>query len=51
MAKGFDNYFSEVGALLAVTIESLKENTFNTITSKKTIFIALFQPNKSCRSF
>ena len=53
LAKGFNNCFSAVGALLAVKTENLKENTFKnyTVCQKKNIFSALFQPNKSFKSF
>ena len=33
--EGFNNYFSEGGALLADKIESSKENTFKSCTSKE----------------
>ena len=35
MAEGFNNYYSEVGALLFDKIESSKENTFKTAMSKR----------------
>ena len=49
MAEGFNNYYSEVGALLADKIESCKENTFKSYISKRissTLFLNLTNPAK-----
>ena len=51
MAEGFNNYFSEVGALLAGKIESSKENTFKTYMSKRISSTLFLNPTNPAEVF
>ena len=51
MAEGFNNYFSEVGALLADKIESSKENTFKTYMSKRISLTLFLNPTNPAEVF
>ena len=51
MAEGFNNYFIEVGALLADKIENSKENTFKTYMSKRISSTLFLNPTNSAEVF
>ena len=51
MAEGFNNYFSEVGALLTNKIESSKENIFKTYMSKRISLTLFFNPTNPAEVF
>ena len=50
MVEGFNNYFSEVGPLVADKIESSNENTLRLIRQKEYLH-RFFSTQQSCRNF